>query len=91
MQEAFKRELDFALSDPNLCILVYAATILEEEGENGRLPGITAQAPPREPQPPAAGRSCCHYAPDRDLHPPHTRMPVVRAKQVPLPYCPASS
>jgi len=43
-RDAFKRELDFALSDPNLCILVYAATLLEEEGENGRLPGITAQA-----------------------------------------------
>jgi alpha-ribazole phosphatase CobZ len=45
----FKRELDFALSDPNLCILVYAATLLEEEGENDRLPGITAQEFKRDP------------------------------------------
>lgn len=48
-RDAFKRELDFALSDPNLCILVYAATLLEEEGENGRLPGMTAEAFERDP------------------------------------------
>ena len=46
---AFKRELDFALSDPNLRILVYAATLLEEEGENDRLPGITTQEFKRDP------------------------------------------
>ncbi|MEA3324384.1 MAG: alpha-ribazole phosphatase CobZ [Euryarchaeota archaeon] len=45
----FKRELDFALSDPNLCILIYAATLLEEEGENDRLPGITVQEFKRDP------------------------------------------
>ncbi|RLG24094.1 alpha-ribazole phosphatase CobZ [Methanosarcinales archaeon] len=48
-RQVFKRELRFALSDPNLCILLYAATLLEEEGTSGRLPGISVQAYERDP------------------------------------------
>lgn len=40
-EKVFKRELKLALSDPNLCILLYAGILLEIEGENGRLPGMS--------------------------------------------------
>jgi len=40
-EEVFKRELGHALSDPNLCILIYAGLLLEKAGEKGDLPGIT--------------------------------------------------
>ncbi|KCZ72563.1 alpha-ribazole phosphatase CobZ [Candidatus Methanoperedens nitroreducens] len=42
-QQVFKRELKLALSDPNLCILLYAGMLLEREGEKGELPGISKE------------------------------------------------
>jgi alpha-ribazole phosphatase CobZ len=42
-QQVFKRELRHALSDPNLCILVYAGMLLEKEGEKGELPGMSKE------------------------------------------------
>jgi len=42
-EDFFKKELALALSDPNLCILIYSAILLEEEGERGRLPGIPSE------------------------------------------------
>jgi alpha-ribazole phosphatase CobZ len=39
-QEVFRRELDIALSDPNLALLIYAGLLLEEEGKRGRLPDM---------------------------------------------------
>jgi alpha-ribazole phosphatase CobZ len=42
-EEVFKKELALALSDPNLCILIYSAILLEEEGKKGRLPGIASE------------------------------------------------
>ncbi len=48
-RDVFGRELNFALSDPNLCILLYAAVLLEEEGACGRLPGISASEYERDP------------------------------------------
>jgi alpha-ribazole phosphatase CobZ len=41
--QVFKRELKLALSDPNLCILLYAGMLLEKEGEKGELPGMNKQ------------------------------------------------
>ncbi|WP_094229175.1 alpha-ribazole phosphatase CobZ [Methanolobus psychrotolerans] len=37
----FLYELDIALSDPNLCMLVYSGILLEKEGRAGRLPNIS--------------------------------------------------
>ena len=37
----FKRELKYALSDPNLCILIYSGILLEREGRVGNLPNIS--------------------------------------------------
>jgi len=37
----FKRELEYALSDPNLCILIYSGILLEREGRAGNLPNIS--------------------------------------------------
>ena len=37
----FKREFDFALSDPNLQLLIYTAILLEKEGGAGNLPGLS--------------------------------------------------
>jgi alpha-ribazole phosphatase CobZ len=42
-EKVFKRELKLALSDPNLCILLYAGILLEKEGEKGALPGISKE------------------------------------------------
>ncbi len=42
-EQVFKRELKNALSDPNLCILLYAGMLLEKAGENGELPGMTKE------------------------------------------------
>jgi alpha-ribazole phosphatase CobZ len=42
-QQVFKRELRHALSDPNLCILLYAGMLLEKAGENGELPGMSKE------------------------------------------------
>jgi len=39
-EEVFRRELDLALSDPNLALLIYAGLLLEREGEGGRLPNL---------------------------------------------------
>ncbi|WP_091933775.1 alpha-ribazole phosphatase CobZ [Methanolobus profundi] len=37
----FLEELDIAISDPNLCLLVYSGVLLENEGQKGRLPNIS--------------------------------------------------
>ena len=42
-QQVFKRELRLALSDPNLCILLYAGLLLEKEGEKGELPCMSKE------------------------------------------------
>ncbi len=42
-EKVFKRELKLALSDPNLCILIYAGMLLEKEGEKGELPGMSKE------------------------------------------------
>lgn len=42
-QRVFKRELKHALSDPNLCILLYAGILLEKAGERGELPGMSKE------------------------------------------------
>ena len=42
-EKVFKRELKLALSDPNLCILLYAGILLEKEGEKGGLPGMSRE------------------------------------------------
>lgn len=39
-EEVFRRELDIALSDPNLCLLIYAGVLLEGEGKRGNLPNM---------------------------------------------------
>jgi len=39
-EEVFRRELYIALSDPNLCLLIYAGVLLEEEGGRGTLPNM---------------------------------------------------
>ncbi|MHC1631311.1 MAG: alpha-ribazole phosphatase CobZ [Methanotrichaceae archaeon] len=36
----FRKELNLALSDPNLCLLIYAGVLLEEEGKKSNLPSI---------------------------------------------------
>ncbi|MCR3883612.1 alpha-ribazole phosphatase CobZ [Methanotrichaceae archaeon M04Ac] len=38
--EVFRRELDIALSDPNLALLIYAGVLLEEEGKRASLPNM---------------------------------------------------
>ncbi|MDI3540140.1 MAG: hypothetical protein PWR29_1534 [Methanolobus sp.] len=40
-EEKFLEELYIALSDPNLCMLVYAGVLLEREGAAGTLPNIS--------------------------------------------------
>jgi alpha-ribazole phosphatase CobZ len=42
-EKVFKRELEHALSDPNLCILLYAGLLLEKSGEKGELPGMSKE------------------------------------------------
>ncbi len=42
-KRVFRRELRHALSDPNLCILLYAGLLLEKAGENGELPGMSKE------------------------------------------------
>lgn len=37
----FLEELDIAISDPNLCLLIYSGILLEKEGREGRLPNIS--------------------------------------------------
>ena len=43
-EERFKKELKIALSDPNLCILIYSGILLEREGVAGRLPNISVSS-----------------------------------------------
>jgi alpha-ribazole phosphatase CobZ len=40
-ESAFRRELDLALCDPNLCLLIYAGVLLEREGRRSNLPNIS--------------------------------------------------
>ncbi|MCG7849511.1 MAG: alpha-ribazole phosphatase CobZ [ANME-2 cluster archaeon] len=47
-EEVFKRELDIALSDPNLCILIYAGVQLERAGEAGELPNLSKDSYERD-------------------------------------------
>lgn len=42
-EQVFKRELKLALSDPNLCILLYASMLLEKAGDKGELPGMSKE------------------------------------------------
>ncbi len=42
-EHVFKRELKHALSDPNLCMLLYAGMLLEKAGERGELPGMSRE------------------------------------------------
>ncbi|PWB50672.1 MAG: alpha-ribazole phosphatase CobZ [Candidatus Methanoperedenaceae archaeon] len=42
-ESVFRRELKHALSDPNLCILLYAGMLLEKAGEKGELPGMNKE------------------------------------------------
>jgi len=40
----FKQEMDLALSDPNLALLIYAGVLLEEEGGKGSLPNLRSSS-----------------------------------------------
>lgn len=40
-EKVFRQELDVALGDPNLCILVYAGILLEHAGKAGELPNLS--------------------------------------------------
>jgi alpha-ribazole phosphatase CobZ len=40
-EEKFLKELDIAVSDPNLCLLIYSGILLEKDGREGRLPNIS--------------------------------------------------
>ena len=39
-EAVFRREMNLALSDPNLALLIYAALLLEAEGERRNLPNL---------------------------------------------------
>jgi alpha-ribazole phosphatase CobZ len=39
-EAVFRRELDLALSDPNLALLIYAGVLLESEGSRANLPNL---------------------------------------------------
>ncbi|HPT36876.1 MAG TPA: alpha-ribazole phosphatase CobZ [Methanothrix sp.] len=39
-EAVFRQEMDLALSDPNLALLIYAGVLLESDGEKGNLPNI---------------------------------------------------
>jgi len=41
-ESVFRREMDLALSDPNLALLIYAGILLEDEGEACHLPNLTS-------------------------------------------------
>lgn len=41
-ESVFRREMDLALSDPNLALLIYAGVLMEEEGKRGNLPNIAS-------------------------------------------------
>lgn len=40
-EERFRRELEIAVSDANLCLLIYSGILLERDGEKGKLPNIS--------------------------------------------------
>ncbi|WP_445474150.1 alpha-ribazole phosphatase CobZ [Methanococcoides methylutens] len=40
-EERFRRELDIAVSDANLCLLIYSGILLERDGKKGKLPNIS--------------------------------------------------
>jgi alpha-ribazole phosphatase CobZ len=44
----FIRELRLAISDPNLCMLIYSGILLEREGRNGTLPNISRDSYERD-------------------------------------------
>jgi alpha-ribazole phosphatase CobZ len=39
-ENKFRREMNLALSDPNLALLIYAGVLLESEGARGLLPNL---------------------------------------------------
>ena len=41
-EAVFRGELDLALSDPNLCLLIYAGVLLEAEGKGRNLPNMNS-------------------------------------------------
>lgn len=41
-QALFLEELDIALSDANLCLIIYSGILLEREGRKGNLPAISS-------------------------------------------------
>ncbi|MCL2142517.1 MAG: alpha-ribazole phosphatase CobZ [Methanimicrococcus sp.] len=43
-KSVFGKEFKYAVSDPNLQLLIYAGLLLEEEGQNGTLPGISKKS-----------------------------------------------
>ncbi|MBZ3935847.1 alpha-ribazole phosphatase CobZ [Methanimicrococcus blatticola] len=40
----FKREFDYAIGDSNLQLLIYTALLLEKEGKEGTLPGLSKKS-----------------------------------------------
>lgn len=40
----FRREFDYAIHDSNLQLLVYAAFLLEKDGKEGKLPGLSKKS-----------------------------------------------
>ncbi|NLI62673.1 MAG: alpha-ribazole phosphatase CobZ [Methanosarcinaceae archaeon] len=40
----FRREYDYALSDPNVSLLIYSAVLLEREGKKGNLPDLSKES-----------------------------------------------
>lgn len=47
-EKVFRQELDVALGDPNLCILVYAGILLEHAGKAGELPNLSRDSYERD-------------------------------------------
>ncbi|MCQ1535442.1 alpha-ribazole phosphatase CobZ [Methanosarcina sp. KYL-1] len=47
-EEVFRRELKIALSDPNLCLLIYSGVLLEREGRAGKLPNLSKSSYERD-------------------------------------------
>jgi alpha-ribazole phosphatase CobZ len=47
-ESVFKHELDVALSDPNLCILIYSGIQLEKAGKAGQLPNLSKDSYDRD-------------------------------------------
>ncbi|MBP2030185.1 alpha-ribazole phosphatase CobZ [Methanohalophilus levihalophilus] len=47
-ENLFLRELKIAVSDPNLCMLIYAGILLEREGRAGQLPNISPDSYERD-------------------------------------------